>query len=55
MIAVPRIAGVYSSRIIAYETWYPNTYDYKDALWSGTRSLLTGFGMNLIREFVVKF
>ena len=55
VISVPRIAGVYSSRIIAYETWYPNTYDYKDALLSGTRSLITGFGMNLIREFVVKF
>lgn len=55
VISVPRFAGVYSSRIIAYETWYPERYSYKDGLRSGTRSLVTGFGMNLLREFVIPF
>lgn len=55
VVAVPRFAGIYTSRVIAYETWYPQRYDYKDALKSGTRSILTGFGMNLIREFVIKW
>jgi hypothetical protein len=52
VISVPRIAGVYTAAIIQRETWYPERYSYKDGLRSGTRSLLTGFGINLIREFV---
>jgi len=55
VISVPRISGVYVSRIISAETWYPSRYDYKDGLKSGTRSLLTGFGMNLVREFIISF
>ena len=55
VISVPRITGVYTSSIIAYETWYPERYSYKDGLRSGTRSLLTGFGLNLVREFVIRF
>ncbi|HVQ36120.1 MAG TPA: hypothetical protein VMS31_01210 [Pyrinomonadaceae bacterium] len=55
VISVPKLAGVYSSAIIAQEVWYPARYDYKDGLKSGTTSLLTGFGLNLIREFVVRF
>lgn len=55
VISVPRISGVYASRIIRAETWYPSRYNYKDGLRSGTRSLATGFGMNLIREFVINF
>jgi hypothetical protein len=55
VISVPRISGVYASRIISAEAWYPASYDYKDGLRSGTRSLLTGFGMNLIREFIINF
>jgi hypothetical protein len=54
-ISVPRLAGTYTSRVIAYETWYPERYSYKDGLRSATQSLLAGFGMNLIREFVVRF
>lgn len=53
--AVPRFVGIYTSQIIAKETWYPERYNYKDGLRSGTRSLLTGFGINLIREFVFNF
>ena len=52
VISVPRFAGVYSGAIIAHETWYPDRYSYKDGLRSGTTNLLTGFGINLVREFV---
>lgn len=52
VVSVPRIAGVYSAPIITYETWYPDRYNYKDGIRSGTTSLLTGFGINLVREFV---
>lgn len=53
VISVPRISGIYASRIISDETWYPARYNYKDGLRSGTRSLLAGFGINLIREFII--
>ena len=52
VISVPRFAGVYSGAIISRETWYPDRYSYKDGLRSGTTSLLEGFGLNLVREFV---
>jgi len=52
VISVPRFAGIYSGAIISRETWYPDRYSYKDALRSGTKSLLEGFGLNLVREFV---
>ena len=52
VISVPRFAGVYTGAIIARETWYPDRYSYKDGLRSGTTNLLTGFGINLVREFV---
>jgi hypothetical protein len=52
IISAPRLAGVYSGAIIARETWYPDRYSYKDGLRNGTTNLLTGFGINLVREFV---
>jgi hypothetical protein len=52
VISVPRIAGAYSGAIISRETWYPERYSYKDGLRAGTGNLLTGFGLNLVREFV---
>lgn len=55
VISIPRISGVYAGGIISKETWYPERYSYKDGLRSGTRSLITGFGLNLVREFVVNF
>ena len=55
VISVPRFVGVYSGAVIASETWYPERYNYKDGLRSGTSSILTGFGINLIREFVVNW
>jgi len=55
VISVPRLAGVYTGAIVARETWYPDRYNYKDGLRSGTKSLLTGFGINLVREFVINW
>ena len=52
VISAPRLVGVYTGAIVARETWYPDRYSYKDGLRSGTRTLLTGFGLNLVREFV---
>ena len=52
VISAPRLVGVYTGAIVARETWYPDRYDYKDALKSGTTQLLTGFGINLVREFL---
>jgi hypothetical protein len=55
VIAAPRFAGIYTGAIVARETWYPDRYSYKDGLRSGTVNLLTGFGVNLVREFVFNF
>jgi hypothetical protein len=55
VISVPRITGVYAARVIQAEAWYPERYSYKDGLRRGTRSLVTGFGLNLVREFVISF
>jgi hypothetical protein len=55
VISVPRFAGVYTGAIVASETWYPERYSYKDGLRRGTGTLLTGFGINLLREFVINF
>ena len=55
VVGVPRFVGAYSAAVIARETWYPNRYTYKDGLRAGTGNLLTGFGINLIREFVFNF
>ena len=52
VISVPRFVGAYSGAIISRETWYPERYSYKDGLRAGTGNLLTGFGINLLREFV---
>ena len=55
VIGVPRLAGVYTGAIVARETWYPARYSYKDGLRSGTTTLLAGFGINLVREFVINW
>ncbi|MEQ1763884.1 MAG: hypothetical protein ABL984_12165 [Pyrinomonadaceae bacterium] len=53
-IGIPRLTGAYASSIIAYETWYPSRYDYKDGLKSGTISLGFNAAYNLFKEFVWK-
>jgi hypothetical protein len=55
VISVPRFTGAYASAFISHEAWYPERYGYKDALRSGTRSWVSGFGLNLLREFVIRF
>ncbi len=50
----PRIAGAYASSIIAYETWYPDRYNWKHGVRSGTVSLGFNAAFNLFREFVWK-
>ena len=55
VISVPRIVGVYTGGVISREAWYPERYDYKDGLRAGTNTLLIGFALNVVREFVVKF
>lgn len=55
VVSVPRFAGAYSGGIISRATWYPERYSYKDGLRAGTGNLLTGFGINLLREFVFNF
>ena len=55
VLSAPRFIGVYSGSVIATEAWYPERYSYKDGLRTGTATLLTGFGINLIREFVFNF
>lgn len=55
VISAPRFVGVYTGAIVSHETWYPERYSYKDGLRSGSMTLLAGFGINLIREFVVNW
>ena len=53
-IGIPRLVGTYTSSIVAYETWYPARYDYKDGLKSGTISFGFNAAFNLFKEFVWK-
>jgi len=55
VLSAPRLAGVYTGAIVATETWYPERYSYKDGLRMGTNSLITNFGINLVREFFINF
>jgi hypothetical protein len=50
----PRIAGTYTSSIIAAEVWYPARYDWKDGVKSGTVSLGLNAAFNVFKEFVWK-
>jgi hypothetical protein len=55
VLSAPRIAGVYTGAIVATETWYPERYSYKDGLRIGTGTLITGFGINIVREFFINW
>jgi hypothetical protein len=50
----PRVVGTYASSVIAYETWYPRRYGFKDGLKSGTISLGFNAAFNVFKEFVWK-
>lgn len=54
VIGFPRIIGAYGSSIVAYQTWYPDRYNYKDGLKSGTISLGINAAFNIFKEFVLK-
>ena len=54
VIGVPRIVGTYTGAIVAAETWYPDRYDWKDGVRSGTISLGMNAAFNLFKEFVWK-
>lgn len=51
VIGIPRIAGAYTSAIIANQYWYPSRYNYKNGFSSGTISLGVSVGINFLREF----
>jgi len=55
VISAPRLVGVYTGSIVAAETWYPDRYSYKDGLRTGTGTLIAGFGINLVREFLINW
>lgn len=55
VLSAPRLAGVYTGAIVATETWYPERYSYKDGLRMGTGTLITSFGVNLVREFIINW
>jgi hypothetical protein len=54
VVGIPRLVGTYGSSVIAYETWYPDRYDWKDGVKSGTISLGFNAAFNLFKEFVWK-
>lgn len=54
VIGVPKIVGTYTSSIVAAEAWYPQQYDWKDGVRSGTLSFGISAAYNLFKEFVWK-
>ncbi|HEU4507028.1 MAG TPA: hypothetical protein VFR78_02230 [Pyrinomonadaceae bacterium] len=54
VISAPRFVGVYTAGIVAAETWYPDRYNVADGLKQGTTTLLVGFGINVLREFIIR-
>ncbi len=54
VFGAPNLVGTYASNIIAREAWYPNGYDWKDGVRSGTISLGFNAAFNLFKEFVWK-
>ena len=53
-IGVPRLVGTYSAAIISREVWYPDRFDWKDGVRSGTISLGFNAAFNLVKEFIWK-
>ena len=54
VLGIPRITAAYTSSIIAAEAWYPDRYNWKDGLISGSNSLAFNVAFNLFREFIWK-
>ena len=54
VISAPRFVGVYTGGIVAATTWYPDRYNVGDGFKQGTTTLLIGFGINVLREFIIR-
>ena len=54
VVGVPRLVGTYASNVIAYQTWYPNSHNWKDGVTSGTISLGITAAFNLFVELIHK-
>jgi hypothetical protein len=54
VFGVPNLVATYSSHIIAREAWYPDRYNWKNGVRSGTISLGFNAAFNLFKEFVWK-
>jgi hypothetical protein len=54
VIGIANLTGTYASSIISREVWYPDRYDWKDGVKSGTISLGFNAAFNLLKEFVLK-
>ena len=54
VIGIGNLAGTYGASIISREVWYPDRYDWKDGVKSGTISLGFNAAFNLFKEFVWK-
>ncbi len=52
VVGIPNLVGTYTSSVIAYETWYPKRYDWKDGVKSGTISLGFNAAFNVFKEFM---
>lgn len=50
----PRVVGAYASNVIAAEAWFPDRFNYKDGLRSGTISLGFDAVFFVVKEFVFK-
>jgi hypothetical protein len=54
VVGVGNLVGTYTASIISREAWYPDRYDWKDGVKSGTISLGFAAAFNLFKEFVWK-
>lgn len=54
VVGIPRLTATYTSAIVSYEAWYPDRYDWKDGLKTGTIGLGFNVGWNLVKEFIWK-
>lgn len=54
VVGVPRLVGTYGAAIISREVWYPDRFDWKDGVRSGTISLGFNAAFNLVKEFIWK-
>ena len=52
VLGIPRIAGAYTSAIIANEVWMPNRFSYKDGFRDGSLSLGMKVLINIAKEVI---